>query len=455
MDKRTRLIASPNIASAIWRLALPAIISMAVMAVYNMADTYFVSLVSDQDLEVAAVSVYLPVLLITQSVSVLFAAGGAAYLSRQLGEKDSSGADRTATTTILLSFISGAVILVLGLIFCEPILIAFGASSATLGMAKDYAVVMFIAAPIQLTNMSFNNLLRAEGNAVRSMTGMVTGAALNIALDPIFISGAGMGVMGAAVATAIAQVVAFLILGSAYWRRRTTAKVRLKDFRFQSRTVWYIVRVGMSTFLIQIFTAVGIAVMNVYAYPYGDGPIAALGIANRLQYLGFAILFGFSQGFQPVCGYNFGAHEFDRLRRTLLFGIVVAVLLGLGITLMFRFSARPLVRLFANEQSVIATGVEVLEWFTVAFPLTAFSLIMMMTYQSLGRSVGATVIAVCRQGVCMIPLIMTLTQVIGFQGILISPMLSDIISGVISAFLAARILKYIRSERDAHETLRA
>lgn len=196
MDKRTQLMASQNISGAIWRLAAPAIISMAVMAIYNMADTYFVSLVSGRDLEVAAVSVFLPILLITQSVSVLFAAGGAAYLSRQLGARDTAGANRTVTTTIVLSFLCGSAVLVLGLVYCESILIAFGASSDTLPMAKDYAMIMFLASPIQLTNMSFNNLLRAEGNAVRSMTGMVTGALLNIVLDAFFIITLGWGLPG-------------------------------------------------------------------------------------------------------------------------------------------------------------------------------------------------------------------------------------------------------------------
>lgn len=447
-DKRTQIIASANVPRAILRLAFPAIISMVVMAIYNMADTYFVGLVSGSDLEVAAISVFLPVLLVMQSISVLFAAGGAAFLSRLLGEAEIQRAGRTATTTILLTFLCGAAVGVVGVLFARPILLAVGASSDTIGMAADYALIMFAAAPIQLTNMSFNNLLRAEGNAVRSMTGIVAGALLNIVLDPIFISSFGWGVAGAAAATAISQAVSFVILGSAYWGHKTTAVFSLRGFRFEASILRYILKVGVSTFLVEIFTAIGFAVINIYAKPFGDGAIAAVGIVNRLQFLGFAVMFGFAQGFQPVCGYNFGAGRFELLRQTLTFGIIAIMLIGGGLVILFEAAGPQLVSLFANEKQVIDMGVVVLDWFTAAYPLTAFSLITMMTYQALGRAVGATVIAVCRQGVCMIPTVMVLVPLVGFDGIKVSPLISDIASAIISAVLAARIFRYIRVEKE-------
>lgn len=220
IDKRAEMMGTARVPSAIIKLAIPAIISMAVMAIYNMADTYFVSISPEGYLGTAAVSVYMPVMLITQALSILFAAGGAAYLSRLLGAKEKEKAGRTATTTITLSFLSGVLVAVLGCIFAKPLLLALGASEGTIGLALDYALVMFIAAPVQLTNMAFNNLLRSEGSAVQSMTGMVIGAVLNIVLDPIFIFTFQMGVLGAAVATALSQVVAFVILSSNYWRKK-------------------------------------------------------------------------------------------------------------------------------------------------------------------------------------------------------------------------------------------
>lgn len=448
-DKRTELMASTHIASAITRLAVPAMVSMIVMAIYNMADTYFVSLVSGSDLEVAAISVFMPVLLLMQSVAVLFAAGGGALVSRVLGEQNLEKASRAATATLSLSFISGVVVLGIGLLFARPILFFVGASDATIGMAQEYAVVMFLAAPIQLTNMSFNNLLRAEGNALRSMVGTVTGAVLNIILDPIFISEFGMGVRGAAIATAIAQCVAFVILGSAYWMKRTTVPFRIQGFAFEADIVWYIIRIGLSTFLIEIFTAVGFTIINIYARPYGDDIIAAIGIVNRLQYLGFAVLFGFAQGFQPVCGYNFGAGRFRLLKTVMTFGITVSMLLGAGLVAMFRMCGSQLVALFANSQTVIRTGTQVLRWFTMAYPLTAFSLIMLMTCQALGKALPALAIAICRQGACMIASVILFTSWWGFQGILASPLASDIASGLLSLGIAIWIYRYVRRERAA------
>ncbi len=450
-DKRAEMMGTATVSAAILKLAVPAIASMVVMAIYNMADTYFVSLVSHGDLEVAAVSVYMPILLITQSVSVLFAAGGAAYLSRLLGAGEKAKAGQTASITIAFAFLLGIVVLVIGLLFARPILMGLGASPATIGLAMDYAVIMLIAAPIQLTNMAFNNLLRAEGNAVRSMVGMVTGAGLNMVLDPIFIIGLGMGVSGAAVATAISQVVAFVILGANYWRHKTVVTVKFRRLKFDREIIGYVLKIGMSTFLIQIFTAVSIAVINVCTKVYGDGAIAAIGVVNRLQFLGFAVLFGFSQGFQPVAGYNFGAYRFDRLKTTLRFGIGVAVVIGVAITLLFRIFAPQLIGMFTNDTGVLNTGVSALEWFTAAFPVTAFFMIVMMMYQALGKAGGALVIAVCRQGVCLIPTVLVLASVLGFAGILLSPVVADGISGVIALVLAVKIFGYIKRSKKAFE----
>ncbi|MDL2237215.1 MATE family efflux transporter [Christensenellaceae bacterium OttesenSCG-928-K19] len=451
IDKRAQMMGTEKVPVAILKLAVPAIISMTVMAIYNMADTYFVSLASDSDLGVAAVSVFLPVLLIMQSVAVLFAAGGAAYLSRLLGAKDLCKAGQTASITIALSFFSGIAMLILGLIFARPLLLLLGASDATITDALAYANVMFLAAPAQLTNMAFNNLLRAEGNATKSMIGIIIGAVLNIVLDPIFISVLGMGVEGAAIATAISQCVSFVILGSNYLRKKTVARVSFKKLRFDKQIVQYILKVGVSNFLIQVFTGISFAVINIFTKTYGDGAIAAIGIVNRLQFLGFAILFGFSQGFQPVAGYNFGANRFDRLKTSLKFGIGMAVLIGLAITLAFRLFAPEFIGIFTSDQSVTQTGIEALQWFTAAFPLTAFSLIIMMTYQALGKALGALILAICRQGVCLIPAVLVLANVFGFFGILISPLVSDIVSGVLALVLAVRVFRFTRQKQQAFE----
>lgn len=444
VDKRTQMMANEKVPLAIIKLAIPAIISLTVMAVYNMADTYFVSLVSDSDLEVAAVSVFMPIMLIIQSVAVLFASGGAAYLSRLLGNKESLKANLTASTTVLLSFITGIAVIVLGLLFGKQTLLIFGASEKTLDIAAEYADILFIAAPIQLTNMSFNNLLRAEGRAVQSMVGMITGAVLNIILDPILISYAGMGVTGAAVATAISQCVAFVILGMNYWKKKTVARLMFKGFKFDAHIVIMIIKIGISTFMIQILTAIGFGIINICTKIYGDGAIAAIGIANRLQYIGFAIIFGFSQGFQPVLGYNFGAKQFLRVKQSMIFGTVVAIAIGALITLMFRIFAPNLISLFTSDSYVLDLGVQSLQWFTMAFPITAFSMIVLMTYQSMGKAVGAAVLAICRQGVCLIPTVLTLAQLMGFFGILISPLVADLISGLIAVILETKIFKEIK-----------
>ncbi len=450
IDKRAEMMGTARVPSAIIKLAIPAIISMAVMAIYNMADTYFVSISPEGYLGTAAVSVYMPIMLITQALSILFAAGGAAYLSRLLGAKEKEKAGRTATTTITLSFLSGVLVAILGCIFAKPLLLALGASEGTIGLALDYALVMFIAAPVQLTNMAFNNLLRSEGSAVQSMTGMVIGAVLNIVLDPIFIFTFQMGVLGAAVATALSQVVAFVILSSNYWRKKTIARFQLKGFRFDREIISYITRIGSSTFVTQLLAAVGFAVINVCAKPYGDAAIAAFGIVNRIQFLGFALVFGFAQGYQPVAGYNFGAHKFERLKSAMAFGIAVALLIGLAVTLLCNLFAVPMMTLFTTDAYVMEIGIPALQWFTAGFTITAFTLIMMMTHQAFGKAAGAMILSVSRQGVCLIPTVIVLATTQGLWGIMISPLVADIISGIIAVVLAVRIFKYIKITKEEY-----
>ncbi len=450
LDRRAEMMGTAKVPRAIVKLAVPAIISMVVMAIYNMADTYFVSISPEGYLGTAAVSVYMPIMLFTQALSILFAAGGAAYLSRLLGAKETEKAGRVATTTLILSFLSGISVAIMGCVLAKPILLGLGASGDTIGLALDYALVLLIASPVQLTNMAFNNLLRAEGSAVESMVGMVVGAVLNMILDPIFIFTFQMGVLGAAVATAISQVVAFVILSSHYFRKKTVARLKFKGFRFDGEIISYIVRVGSSTFLTQLLAAISFAIINIYAKPYGDAAIAAFGIVNRIQFLAFALLFGFAQGYQPVAGYNFGAFQFDRLKTAIKFGIAVAVAIGALVTLACNLLAVQLMGIFTTNETVMELGVPALRWFTAGYTITAFTLIMLMTHQALGRAAGALVLSISRQGICLIPAVIILAITYGLWGIMLSPLVSDIISGIIAVFLAVRIFKFIRATKEAY-----
>ncbi len=432
---------------AIMRLAIPAIIGMIVMAVYNMADTYFVSQSPQGLLGTAAVSVFMPILMITQAISILFASGGSAYVSRLLGAKDKEKANKTAAITVASSFLCGVAVAVIGLIFLKPVLLAFGASEATLQLAEQYAVVMLIVSPIQLTNMAFNNVLRSEGNAVPSMAGMVIGALLNIALDPLFIFTFNMGVLGAAIATGISQCVAFVILGMNYWRKKTTINLSFKHFRFDGQILKYIMKIGVSTFVIQALAAVGFALINAFAVGYGDGAVASFGIVNRIQFIGFAIVFGFGQGFQPVAGYNFGAHKYDRLTKTLSFGITCALLIGLGIFAVCNIFSVQLITIFTTESFALSLGSDALKWNTAGFPFTAFSIIVLMMLQALGRAKGALVVSLARQGLCLIPCVIILANTVGLYGLVYAPFVSDILSGIIAIILSVSVFTYIKKTK--------
>ena len=451
MDKRENVLRNVSPMRAIVNLAIPSVVGMIVMAVYNMADTYFVSTSPDGMLGTAAVSLMMPILMLGQAISMLFAAGGSATVSRLMGSGKIDEANKTAMQTLTMITIFGLGLAVVGLIFGRQLLYAFGASENTIDLALSYANILFVFAPIQLLNMGLNNLLRSEGSAMRSMVGLMVGSLLNIALDPIFIFTFDMGVFGAAAATAISQTVAFIVLLANYLRKKSIVRLKVKNVRPEKKTISVIVKIGMSTFFSQILVSTAFALINIFAAPFGDEAIATFGIVNRVQFIGFAIIFGLAMGYQPVAGYSYGAKLFGRLKAVIRSGVLLIILTGVGLAVVFNLFAPEIVSVFTQSPFVMDLGPQAMRMNTIVFPFIGFTILMVMTCQSLNRPLSALILSIGRQGIVMIPVLILLANFFGLQGIVMTPVVSELIAVAISIGMAVYIFRQIAKEHAAYE----
>lgn len=288
---------------AIVKLALPATLALLAKAVYNIVDTAYIGML-DSDIALTAVGVTVPLLLIMVSIENIFAAGAAVLAGRQLGAKDEEGASRTVTTIIGLSVVIGAVLCVGGILFIEPLMRVFGASDASLPLAKDYAFWMFVAALANLPAQSMNCAARAESSVKISSIAVITGALLNVVLDPVFMFdwGLGMGVEGASLATTVSQFVTFFILAWFYLSGRSVIKLRPRAFHPSWKLIKTVTVIGIPTAVIQICLSVASSLTNIAAAPLPDADniIAAYGVVQRLVLIGCYVVMGFMQGYQPV-----------------------------------------------------------------------------------------------------------------------------------------------------------
>jgi len=403
----------------------------------------------------AAVSLMMPLLMLGQAIAMLFAAGGSATVSRLMGAGRMEDANKTAMQTLTLITIFGFALMVAGLIFGRQLLFAFGASENTIGLALDYANILFVFAPIQLLNMGLNNLLRSEGSAVRSMVGLLVGSLLNIALDPLFIFTFDMGVFGAALATSLSQTVAFAVLLLNYLRRKSIIHLKMKNAKPERETTRMIFKIGLSTFFSQILVSAAFALINIFAAPFGDEAIAAFGIVNRVQFIGFAIIFGLAMGYQPVAGYSYGAKLFGRLKAVVRAGILLMILTGVGLAVIFNIFAPQIVSGFTTSPFVLDLGPQAMRMNTFVFPFIAFTILMVMTCQSLNRPFNALILSIGRQGVVMIPVLVLMASFFGLQGIVMTPVVSELIAVVISIAVAVHIFRQIGREHAAYDRERS
>ena len=420
-------------------LAGPTIVSMLVTSFYNMADTFFVGKIGTS--ATGAVGIVFSVMAIIQAFGFFFGHGSGNYVSRKLGEKDFEEASRMAATGFVSAFLAGLVIMIVGLIFLEPLCYLLGATPTILPHAKSYLRIILIGAPYMTAALVLNNQLRFQGSAFYGMIGITSGAVLNIVLDPLFIYVFHMGVAGAALATIISQFVSFLLL-----LRGTgtggNVHIDLRKFSPSIQRYKIIINGGSPSLCRQGLSSVSTACMNLMARPYGDAAIAAMSIVMRITNFAASIMTGFGQGFQPVCGFNYGARKFRRVQKGFWFCVRLSSVFLLGMSVLGWFGASGLVALFQREdQEVIAFGTRALRFQCISFPLLGWITMCNMMMQTIGKGVRASIMAMSRQGLFFIPLVIVLSSRIGFLGVQMSQPISDVLSFLVAIILQASVLR--------------
>ena len=408
-------------------LAIPMILSMLVSAIYNLADTYFVSQLGTS--ASGAVGVVFSLMATIQAVGFMLGMGTGAQISRLLGQKKNSQANVVAINGLVSAIIFGILMLVLGLKYHEQILLILGSTETILPHAEAYAQYIFYAAPFMAGSFVLNNILRSQGKAKFAMIGIMTGAVLNIGLDPLFIFGFDMGIGGAALATAISQTIGFMVLLVPFFKKMTEVKLSFKFFSFKPIVLLRIMKNGLPSFIRQGFASAATVILNRQASLYGDSAIAAMSIVLRIVMFIFIIVIGFGQGYQPVVGYNYGAKIYDRVKEAFVFSLKVGMLIMAFFAIIGFVFAPGLMAVFLPEDAaVIEIGALAFRAQCIAMLFMPFSTLANMTFQSIGKSWTATFLSSLRQGIFFLPLIIFLPRFIGLAGVQYTQAISDVLT---------------------------
>ncbi|MCD7827397.1 MAG: MATE family efflux transporter [Clostridiales bacterium] len=431
-------------------LAFPATVSMLITSIYNLADTFFVSQLDTS--ASGAVGVVFSLMTIIQAVGFTLGMGSGSLLSRRLGGKDKKAADMYASSAFYLAILLGAVIALFGKLFTKQLMTALGATETILPYAVAYGNYILYAAPVMSGSFVLNNLLRSEGKASLAMVGLVTGGILNIILDPIFIFSLNMGTAGAALATLISQCISFVILLSMFIFKKSSTSLSPKNITFKPKAYLEIVSVGMPSLSRQGLASVATILLNRMAMPYGDAAIAGMSIVGKVSMLVLCICLGVGQGFMPVAGYNYGAKIFGRVRKSFQFTVITATILMTVMAIVCYALAPNILRLFrAEDADVVTIGTAALRAQCYSMPFLATSVCTNMVLQSLGKSVRATILSCCRQGIFFIPLIMILPKYIGIAGVEFTQAISDVLTFFVSIPLILIFLKGLKKEEQNAE----
>ncbi len=441
-EKRIRMLEAPA-RGLICRLAVPSVISMLVTTFYNMADTFFVGKL-DNTSATGAVGVVFSLMAIIQAVGFFFGHGSGNYISRKLGSGESDEAEVMAITSFVWALIAGAAMTLVGLLLLKPLAGLLGATPTILPYAIDYMWVILLGAPLMTASLVLNNQLRFQGNAVYAMVGLCTGAVLNIALDPILIFGFDMGVMGAAVATVISQAVSFVLLlvGCA---RGDSIKLRPRRFSLRGCYLAEIARGGTPSLGRQGLNSVAVMCLNNMMGVYGDPAIAAMAIVSRITMFISSAMIGFGQGFQPVCGFSYGAGKYERVRESFYFCLRVSAIFLLACSAVGFFAAPQLVSLFQRgDAEVLRIGALALRCQLITLPVMSYVVMANMMLQTIGRVGSATVLATARQGLCFIPAVLVLPRFFDMWGVLLAQSAADVVALMIALPITIAVLREMR-----------
>ena len=410
-------------------LAIPTIISMLVSNVYNLADTFFVGKLGVS--ASGAIGVIFTLMAILQAIGFMLGHGAGSVISRLLAKKDVTTASTYASTSFYLSLFIGFIFVLFGFVFLEPLVYFLGSTNTILPYAKAYASYIIATSPFFMASLVMNNILRYEGKSFYSMIGLMSGAILNIVLDPIFIFGLDMGVHGAGLSTALSQVLSFFILFILFIKN-AQSKLKIKNFTKELNIIFIICKTGLPSLIRQGLNSISSGLLNNIAKSYGDECISALSIVSRIQMFLLSIGLGMGQGYQPVAGFNYQAKKYNRVREGFRFTLIASLIMMSIFCIFALIFSTPFVGIFIDDNKVIDIAKVTLKFTSIALIFLPISTCGNMLFQSIGKNFNASFLSCLRAGLFYIPILIILSQTLGLLGLQMTQMVADILATLIT-----------------------
>ena len=448
LDDKYREMTEQPVKLLVCQMAVPTIIALVTTALYNVVDAAFIGRLSTEG--TAGIGISFAYMTFIQALGFFFGHGSGNYISRALGAKDASSASVVASVGFITPFLLGSVAAVLCILNLSGLSRLLGAPPEVVPYANDYLRYIVVATPFMMSALTLNNQLRLQGNARFGMVGIVSGAILNIALDPLFIFVLDMGVSGASLATAVSQLFAWCLLLYGTFKPESV-HIKLRDFKPSLRVYYEIFRGGLPSLFRQVFNCAAAVSLNycaaLYAAPGEEASaVAAFAVVTRIMMFAFSVVLGFCQGFQPVCGYNYGAKKYDRVRESWLFASCVGTAFLLVISATGLIFAPQIVALFrAEDPALIAIGAATLRWQCAAFPLVALFTATGMLFQNIRMTGPATLLSITRNGLFFLPALLLLPLWLGMQGVQMAQAVADVLTFLLAVPYAIWINRKLKN----------
>ena len=439
------MLNSGNIGTALRKLAVPAATAMLVNAVYNVVDTAFIGMLHDTP-SIGASAVVFPIFMLIGAIGLTFGIGAGSLISRKLGENKPEEARAAASTAFYTTLVVGIFFAVTGNIFIKPVLRIFGATDSIMDRAVIYGRIIIGGSVFQILNMCMNNMLRAEGASEYSSRGMIIGAVLNMALDPLYMFVFKLGLAGAAAATITAQAVSTIYLLRYFLFSKGILTLSIRNFSPTGTMYSQIMAIGTPTFIRQLLTSAAMGATNQAASMFGDFAVAGVGITLRVVSLTMMVFFGIGQGLQPLAGFNYGAKQYDRVILTVKKAVTWNVVFGAVMTTVFIVFAEFIVGIFTDDPSVLNAGIKFIRFASMTLILIGIQNSFATLFQALGKGLQAGILSSARQGLFLIPAMLILPRLIGINGVAFAQPLADVLSILLTLPLAVKEIKLLKNK---------
>ena len=440
MDKNQEIFERAPIPKAVAAMAIPTIISMLVTLVYNMADTFFIGQTKNA-LMVSAVSLTSPVFTLFTAFGNMFGIGGSTAISRFMGLGEKKRVKHLSSFCFYGAVVCGLALCTGIILGMNPVLHLMGVQESTYLYAKEYLTYIAVGCPFILLSGSLGSIVRSEGAAKQAMTGSMVGTILNIILDPVLILGIDMGVSGAAVATVLGNIGATIYYLIYFWKSNTILSIRLSDFKAQDRIAVEVLSIGIPTALNSILTTTATIVMNRFLVQYGDNPVAAMGIAIKVNTMIIFIAMGLCAGVQPLLAYNYGAGNRKRLMGVFKFTAVASVVIGGVLTAALLFVREPVIRIFMNDDIIVEYGAKMFSILQISCPVIGLMFLGINTLQAFGKGLTSLILSVCRQGLVYIPVLFLFNRLFGMYGVVYAQPLADVVTIILVMIICLRSIQ--------------